>query len=147
MPDPDAFGVETVVGAEEVEATLMLAGSSAKPGGGAEEVWKRDTPVAMPAGTGVRGTPPKTWMAVAGPTPEPLVGRTPGTGRMLEKGAAGIAVCSASVCDAGVFPSELRKAVKSSLGSGGRGGMTLIQVFGHAASQWPIQRMSGNHAA
>ena len=100
--------------------------------GEAEEVWKRDTPVSTPAGTGVRGAPPKTGMAVAGtgPTPEPLVGRTPGTGRMLENGAAGIPACAAGVRDAGVFPNESRKVVKSSLGSGGWGGTILIQVLG-----------------
>ena len=122
MADPDAFGVEAAAGEEEVEARLMLAGSSLKPGGRAAETWKRDTPVAMLAGTGVRGAPHKTGVVATGtgPTPRPPVGRTLGRGGMLEGWAMG----------AEVFPSESRKAVRSSLGSGGRGGMILIQVLG-----------------
>ena len=65
-PEVDAFGVDAAVGAEEVEVTSMLVGSILKPGGGAREVWKRDTPVTMPAGTEARGTPPKTGTEVAG---------------------------------------------------------------------------------
>ena len=38
MPEVDTFGVDAAVGAEEVEVTRMLAGSSLKPGGGAGEV-------------------------------------------------------------------------------------------------------------
>ena len=38
MPEVDAFGVDVAAGAEEVEVTQMLAGSSLKPGGGAREV-------------------------------------------------------------------------------------------------------------
>ena len=50
-PEVDAFGVDAAAGAEEVEVTRMLVGSFLKPGGGAREVWERDTPVTMPAGT------------------------------------------------------------------------------------------------
>ena len=57
VAEPDAFGVETAAGAEEVEAKLTLVGSGPKPGDRAVEVWKRDTPVTMPAGTGARGAP------------------------------------------------------------------------------------------
>ena len=80
MPEPDAFGVETAAGVEEVEVRLTLAGSGLKPGGGLVEVWKRDTPVTMLAGTGARGAPPKTGAAVAGtgPPPKPPVGITLG---------------------------------------------------------------------
>ena len=66
MPEVDTFGVDAAVGAEEVEVTRMLVGSILKPGGGGREVWKRDTPVAMPAGTDTRGAPPKTGTEVTG---------------------------------------------------------------------------------
>ena len=97
---PDPFGVKTAAGAEEVEVRLTLTGSSLAPGAGAEEVearltlmgsgvkpgggvvdvWKRDTPVTMLAGTGVRGAPPKTGAVAVGtgPTSKPPVGRAPG---------------------------------------------------------------------
>ena len=64
MPELDAFGVDAAAGAEEVEMTRMLVGSNLKPGGGAGEAWKRDTPVAMPAGTGARGAPLNTGTVV-----------------------------------------------------------------------------------
>ena len=72
--EPDAFGVETAAGAEEVEARLTLVGSGPKPGGGVVDIWKRDTPVTMPAGTGARGAPPKTGAVAtdAGPHPNLL---------------------------------------------------------------------------
>ena len=132
MPGPDAFGVDAAAGAEEVEGRMTLASCGAKPGGGAWEDGKRDTLVAMPAGMGVRGTPPKTGTVVVGTglTPKPPVGRAQGMSGMLENGTIDTLVGAACVCDAEVFPSESRKAVKSSLGSGGRDGMILIQVFG-----------------
>ena len=55
----DAFGVDVAVGAEEVEVTQALVSSILKPGGGGREDRKRDTPVAMPAGTDIRGGPPR----------------------------------------------------------------------------------------
>ena len=71
MPELDAFSVDAAAGAEEVEATRTLAGSGLKPGGGAGEARKRDTPVAMLAGTGARGTLPKTGTVVTGTGPMP----------------------------------------------------------------------------
>ena len=66
MPEVDTFSMDAAVGAEEVKVTGMLVGSILKPGGGGREVGNRDTPVTMPAGTDVRGTPPKTGMEVVG---------------------------------------------------------------------------------
>ena len=66
MPEVDAFGVDTAAGAEEVEVTWMLAGSTLKPGGGSREVENRDTPVTMPAGAEARGAPPKTGTEALG---------------------------------------------------------------------------------
>ena len=66
MSEVDAFDVDSAAGAEEVEVTWTLAGSTLKPGGGAIEVENRDTPVAMLAGTDARGTPPKTGTEVMG---------------------------------------------------------------------------------
>ena len=71
MPELDAFGVDAAAGVEEVETTWMLPGSDLKPRGGVGEVWKRDTPVAMLAGTGARGAPLKTGTVVAGTGPCP----------------------------------------------------------------------------
>ena len=91
MAEPDAFGVDAVAGAEKVEARMMLAGSGPKPGGGAVETWKRDTPVTMLAGTEARGAPPKTGAVVVGTdlTPKPPVGRIPGRGGTLESATVG----------------------------------------------------------
>ena len=66
MPEVDAFGVDAAVGAEEVEVTWMLSGSTLKPGGGGREVENRDTPVAMQAGTDAIGAPPKARTEVEG---------------------------------------------------------------------------------
>ena len=92
MPELDAFSVDAAAGAEEVEMTRMLAGSDLKPGSGAGEAWKRDTPVAMPAGTGARGTPPKTGTVVTGTGPMPKFPKAgiPGRGAMTGGGTAGI---------------------------------------------------------
>ena len=49
---------------------------------------------------------------------------------MLGSGAVGTIVGAASAHDAEVFLNESSKAVRSSLGSGGRGSMILIQVLG-----------------
>ena len=149
---PDPLGVETAAGAEEVEARPTLAGSglipragaeeeearlklvvsSLKPGGGAVEVWKRDTPVAMPAGTGVRGTPPKTGAVAvdAGPMPKPPVGRIQGRAGTSGGTIAGAAMDAVEALGNRVFPNKLRKVVRSSLGSGGQGTMILMQVLG-----------------
>ena len=61
MPEVDTFGVDAAVGAKEVEVTWALVGSILKSGGGGREVGKRDTPVAMPAGTDARGRSPEDW--------------------------------------------------------------------------------------
>ena len=92
MPELDAFGVDAAAGAEEVEVTRTLAGSGLKLGGGAGEAWKRDTPVAMPAGTGARDTPPKTGTVVAGTGPMPKFPEAGilGRGVMMEGGTVGI---------------------------------------------------------
>ena len=74
MPVPDTLGIDAAAGAEEVEGTATLVRCGANPRGGAEE-GKRDKPVAMPIGMGVRGAPPKTGAVVAGtgPTSKPPV--------------------------------------------------------------------------
>ena len=59
MPEVDTFGVDTAAGADEMDFTQALVGSILKPGGGGREDEKRDTPVAMPAGTDARGAPPR----------------------------------------------------------------------------------------
>ena len=41
--DPDALGIEAAAGAKDVEASPPLTCKDAKPGGGAMELWKRDT--------------------------------------------------------------------------------------------------------
>ena len=86
----------------------------------------------MLAGTGARGAPPKTGAVAAGadPTPKPPVGRTPGRAAMLESTIVGAAMDAVDARGNEVFPNELRKVVRSSLGSGGRGGMILMQVIG-----------------
>ena len=70
----------------------MFAGSGLKPRGGAGEVWKRDTPVAMPAGIGARGTPPKTGTVVAGTGPMPKFPEAgiPGIGVTMGGGTMGV---------------------------------------------------------
>ena len=125
-------GLAPRAGAEEVEARLTLVGSGAKPGGGVVDVWKRDTPVTMLAGTGARGTPPKTGAVATGtgPTPKPPVDRAPGRVGMSGSTITGAAMDAVEALGNGVFPSESRKVVSSSYGSAGRGGTILMQVIG-----------------
>ena len=105
--EPDPFGIETAAGAEEVEvrltfvgsgstvrtgveeveARLTLVGCGSKPGGGAVEVWKRDTPVAMPAGKGSKRHTPKDWSCCHGhwSHPQTSCGKNPRQGRDIGK--------------------------------------------------------------
>ena len=137
MPEVDAFDVDAAAGAEEVEVTRMLVGSILKPGGGGREVWKRDTPVTMPAGMDARGAPLKTGTEVVG------TGLTPkaeilGRGVMAGGGTMGVTGGATVGCTMGVtgarvaeeFPNESRKSIRFYFGSGGRGGMILMQVLG-----------------
>ena len=150
--EPGPFGIKIAAGAEEVEARLTFAGSSLTPGAGAEEeearltlggsgakpggrvveVWKRDTTVTTLAGMGVRGTPPKTRAVAVGtdPIPKPPVARSPGMAGMSGSTTVGTVTGAVEVLGNGVFPNESRKVVRSSLGSGGRGSMILMQVIG-----------------
>ena len=88
-PEVDAFGVDTAVGAEEVEVTWTLVGSILKPGGGGREDGNRDTPVTMPAGTDTRGAPLKTGTEVVGTGLTPKA-EIPGRGVMAGGGTMGI---------------------------------------------------------
>ena len=91
----------------------------------------------MLAGTGARGTPPKTGTVVMGTGPAPKAG-IPGRGVMTGGGTAGITGGATVGCTTGVagtqdtevFPNKLRKAVKLSFGSRGQGGTILMQVLG-----------------
>ena len=137
MPEVDAFGVDAAAGAEEVEVTQTFVGSILKQGGGAREVWKRDTPVTMPAGTEARGTSPKTGTEVTGtglaPKAEiPGRGVTAGGRTMGVTGGAtvGCTMVVAGALVAKVFPKESRKTIRLSFGSGGWGGTILMQVLG-----------------
>ena len=142
MPEVDAFSVDAAAGAEEVEVTWMLVGSILKPGGGGREVAKRDTPVAMPAGTDARGAPPKTGTEVVGTGLAPKAeiqgnGVTAGGGPMGVTGGATVG-CTTGVAGARVaeeFPNESQNSVRLSFGSGGHGASCkcLAPSPGHAA--------------
>ena len=132
MPEVDAFGVDAAAGVEEVEVTRMLVGSILKPGGGAREVWKRDTPVTMPADTEARGAPPKTGMEVAGTGLAPKV-EIPGRGAMAGGRTMGITGGATVGCTTGVAGAQVAEVFPNealSFGSRGRGGTILMQVLG-----------------
>ena len=134
MAEPDAFGVHAADGAEEVEATTDACWQWPKAwrhssGSLEKEIHLlpcRQVPEA-------RGAPPKTGAEVVGtdPTPKPPVGRIPGRGgTLLESSTVGAIMGATGMRYNEVFPSESRKAVRSSLGSGGWGGTILMQVLG-----------------
>ena len=88
-PESDTLGVDAAAGAEEVEATWVLADSGLKPGGRGREVGKRDTPVTTAADTGARGAAPNTGMAVVG-TGLALKAGSPGRGVTTGGGTKGV---------------------------------------------------------
>ena len=109
--------------------SLELEAWGSKPGGGVTEVGNRDTPVTALAGTGVRIALPKIGaeLVAASPIPRPPAG-VPGCQGMAEGTVEGATIDE----DAGgsdTSPNESRKVVRWSLGSGGRGGTTIIQVL------------------
>ena len=135
-PEVDAFGVDAAVGAEEVEVTWMLSGSTLKPGGGGREVENRDTPVTMPAGTDAIGASPKARTEVEGVGVACKV-EILGRGAMAAGGNMGITGGATAGCTTGVagawvaeeLPNKSRNSVRLSFGSGGCGGTILMQVL------------------
>ena len=99
--------------------------------------WEHGTPVAMLAGTDARGIPPKTGTEVVGTGLTPKA-EIPGRGVMAGGGTMSITGGATVGCTMGVtgaqvakeFPNELKNSVRLSFGSGGRGGMILMQVLG-----------------
>ena len=129
--DPDALGIEAAAGTEAVEVRPMPDKSGGNPGGGIISLLKRDTPFDVAAGVGALGTPPKTGMGADGVRPilDPPVARAPVGAQASAvpiketEGVAGIHGTEPP-------PSKSRKVVRSSLGSGGRGGMFVMQTPG-----------------
>ena len=139
MPEVDAFSVDAAAGAEQVEVTRVLVGSILKPKVEAEKTGK-ETHLSPCQQEQMQEAPPKTRMEVVGTGLAPKV-EILGRGAMAGGWTIGITGGATVGCTTGVagiwvaeeFPNELRNSVRLSFGSGGRGGMILMQVLGRAA--------------